>query len=100
MENYAGINRRVLYLITEMNKHKKYFQEHGCFDILMTVIDEMQIQSIEGFNFVNILEVQNKESEEESYVEEIDEAEESEEENSEDVTFLGSNYENNENHNR
>ena len=44
------------------------------------------------------LPVQNEEiSEEESYIEETDETEEFEEESSEDVVFLGSNKENNEN---
>ena len=89
-EDLYAISRGTLYLITEMNKHVKYFQEHKCFNSLMTVIDDIHFRSAKSLNFVN-----NEESEEESYVEEIDETKESEEDNSEDVAFLGSNKENN-----
>ena len=80
-EDLYAISRGTLYLITEMNKHVKYFQEHKCFNSLMTVIDDIHFRSAKSLNFVNILKVNNEESEEESYVEEIDETKESEEDN-------------------
>ena len=90
MHGYAN------YLLTEIPKHEKLFQERKCYSDLMETIGEIHLKSLAGIGFLNLLSIRTDESEEESFLEET---ESSEEDNSEDVIFLGSNYENDEKQN-
>ena len=94
---FTHIHSHANYLLTEIHKHEKLLQEPKCYSDLMNTIGEMHLRSLEGIGFLNLLSVKIDESEEESFLEET---ESSEEDNSEDVIFLGSNYENDENDNR
>ena len=62
MHGYAN------YLLTEIPKHEKLFQERKCYSDLMETIGEIHLQSLAGIGFLNLLSVRIDESEEESFL--------------------------------